>query len=184
MRKVEYLNVSSNHASIFSLFSGTLSKGKLDGMTGISMGIGHEHRGDMSGFAVSSLFVQHCLVSSDGRGTAPIVGKSRLMMPKSIMTSMDKKNPRACRLTYTIVAHDRVSLVGEQPDSRRNTAPSIVIGDLFAASKSMVTGIRSDMANPAARKSFRDQRQDCAPVSVIPRIRDGRTDGLLRPNDL
>ena len=184
MRKVEYLNVSSSHASIFSLFSGIQSKGRLVGMSGISMGMGHKHGGDSSGFAVSPLFVQHCFVSSDGRGTAPIVGKSRLMMPKSIMASMDKKNPWACRLTYTIVAHDRVSLVGELPDSRRNTAPSMVMGDLFAASKSMVTGTRSDMANPAARKSFKDQRQDCAPVSVIPRTRDGRTDGLLRPNDL
>ena len=57
MRKVEYLNVSSSHASIFSLFSGTQSKGRLVGMSGISMGMGHKHGGDSSGFAVSSLFI-------------------------------------------------------------------------------------------------------------------------------
>ena len=50
---------------------------------------------------------------------------------------------------------------------RRMMAPAIFIGDLFAATRSRETGIRSLVVNPAARKPVMDQRQDWAPVSAI-----------------
>ena len=46
-------------------------------------------------------------------------------------------------------------------------APSIGIGERFAAENSECTGIRSFFVKPQARKSDNDHRSDCAPVSAI-----------------
>ena len=51
--------------------------------------------------------------------------------------------------------------------SLTNTAPSILIEDLFAALRPSETGIRSLSLNPAARNSFRDHKQDIAHVSSL-----------------
>ena len=59
-------------------------------------------------------------------------------------------------------------------------APAIFIGDLFAATRSIETGIRSLGVNPAARKPVMDQRHDWAPVSAIAVMAVYVTVGQLR----
>jgi hypothetical protein len=60
-------------------------------------------------------------------------------------------------------------------------APAMVIGDLLAATRSMETGIRSSVENPAARNPSMDQRHDWAPESAMAVIVLGVTIGQLRP---
>ena len=59
-------------------------------------------------------------------------------------------------------------------------APAIFIGDLFAATRSIETGIRSMSVNPAASKPVMDQRHDWAPVFAIAVMAICATVGQLR----
>ena len=53
------------------------------------------------------------------------------------MTSRDNKKPLAWELIYTMLAHDTILPEVEIPDSLSKAAPSILIGDLFAATRSI-----------------------------------------------
>jgi hypothetical protein len=69
-------------------------------------------------------------------------------------------------LTYTIEWHDiTLPLWGVVVIFAKN-APSMEIGERFAADRLRLTGRSSSRENPQARKSAREHRLDCAPVSA------------------
>ena len=69
-------------------------------------------------------------------------------------------------LTYTIEWHNiTLPLWGVVVIFAKN-APSMEIGEWFAADRLRLTGRSSSRENPQARKSARDHRSDCALVSA------------------
>ena len=97
-------------------------------------------------------------------------GKLVAMMPRSIIVSYDRKKSLIIALTYTIARQVTTLPSGAWPRRRAKKAPSMVICDLFAARKFVETGDRSSREKPACMYAERDQRFDCAPVSVIAQI--------------
>ena len=51
--------------------------------------------------------------------------------------------------------------------SLAKNAPSIGIGERFAAERLRLTGLKSSLENPQAKKFASDHKSDCAPVSAI-----------------
>ena len=51
--------------------------------------------------------------------------------------------------------------------SLAKNAPSMEIGERLAAERLRLTGLKSSLENPQARKLARDHKSDCAPVSAI-----------------
>ena len=86
-------------------------------------------------------------------------------------------------LTYTIETHKySLSESMARPCSLRIMAPAMLIGDLFAATRSTDTRSKSGSANLLERKSFNDYKQDWAPESTMACTMNGLIEVFLRPN--
>ena len=84
----------------------------------------------------------------------------------------------------TRAAHENNSPVGDSPDSQRGSAPTMEIGDLFAASKSMETVIISSGVKPALIHPLYSHRFSWTPESVTALVEERTAHEHLAPNSL
>ena len=86
--------------------------------------------------------------------------KSFEMRPRSSRDSYDRNIAFTELLTYTIERHDVVLPLGDFAMRTAKNAPSILIGERFAAVRLRRTGRKSSRENPWARKSSSDHKLD------------------------